>query len=114
MRPGPWLRKRQNAFRVRQPVLAALAVPTADRRHRLFCQHLVAELGISGGSPLRNMRIFDSLPGDIQEQARWRRVLSDLEWDAPPLPGALPRRIAYTDITDAYEKTVSRVLPAVG
>jgi hypothetical protein len=60
------------------------------------------------------MRIFDPLPRDIQEQARWGRVVSDLEWDTPPPPGIIPRAIPYMDIIDAYGKTVPGLLPTVG
>jgi hypothetical protein len=73
------------------PQWAALAVPTPDRRHRLFYQHLLAELAIDSASPLRTMRIFDALPRDIQEQARWGRLLSDSDWGAPPPAAAIPR-----------------------
>jgi len=54
--------------RLRQPVLAVLAIPTPDRRHRLFYQRLLAELAVNAVSPLRTMRTFDPLPRDIQDR----------------------------------------------
>jgi hypothetical protein len=62
------------------PYWAALAVPAPDRRHRLFYQRLLAELGVDNGTYMRTMRIFDPLPDDIQEQARWGRILSAPGW----------------------------------
>jgi TniQ len=85
------------------PHWAALAVPAPDRRHRLFYQRLLAELAVDNGTRLRTMRIFDPLPGDIQEQARWGRIMSDHEWGAPPPPTAVPKMIPFIDITDEYE-----------
>lgn len=85
---------------------AALAVPSPDRRHRLFYQHLLAVLAIDNASPLRTMRIFDPLPRDIQEQARWGRLLSDSDWGAPPRAAAIPQRIPFIDITDDYERSI--------
>jgi hypothetical protein len=93
------------------PHWATRAVPAPDRRHRLFYQHLVTQLDISDGQPPRTMRVFDPLPRDIQEQARWGRLLSDPEWGAPPPPAVIPRKILYIDITDDYEKSISRLLP---
>lgn len=95
------------------PFWAGQAVPRADRRHRLFYEHLAAELGISDGLPLRTMRVFDPLPSDIQAQARWGRVLSDPAWGGPP-PDAVPRRILYYDIADAHEAGPSTRLPVAG
>jgi TniQ len=92
------------------PYWAALAVPAPDRRHRLFYQRLLAELAVDKGTQLRTMRIFDPLPGDIQEQARWGRILSDSEWAAPPAATAVPKTIPFIDITDDYERSVRRFL----
>jgi len=92
------------------PHWAALAVPTPDRRHRLFYQHLIAELAIDNASPLRTMRIFDPVPRDIQEQARWGRLLSDSDWGAPPPAAAVPQMIPFIDITDDYERSIRRFL----
>ena len=39
------------------------------------------------------MRIFEPLPCDIQEQARWGYILSDPEWGAPPTATAVPKMI---------------------
>lgn len=91
------------------PYWAALAVPVPDRQHRLFYERLLAELAIDKTSPLRTMRIFDPLPGDIQEQARWGRLLSDPEWGAPPPAANVPKTIPFIDITDDYEKSIARV-----
>lgn len=84
---------------------AALAVPASDRRHRLFYQRLLTELAV-GGTPLRTMRTFDPLPRDIQEQARWGRILSDPEWGAPPPAVGAAKVIPFFDITDDYERSI--------
>lgn len=84
-----------------------LAVPAPDRRHRLFYQRLLAELSVDSGRPLRTIRDFAPLPGDIQEQARWGRVLSDPEWGTPAPLFATPRRIPFIDITDNYEASAA-------
>jgi TniQ len=81
------------------PYWAALAVPARDRRHRHFYQRLLAELAV-GGAPLRSMRNFDPLPRDIQEQARWGRLLNDPDWGAPPPATATAKAIPFIDITD--------------
>lgn len=81
------------------PYWAVLAVPAPDRSHRLFYQRLLAELAI-GDASLRTMRTFDPLPRDIQEQARWGRLLTDPEWGAPPPAIASAKVIPYIDITD--------------
>ena len=94
------------------PHWAAAAVPVADRRHRLFYQHMVTQFGIDSGRPLRTMRIFDPLPRDIQEQARWGRILSDPDWGAPAAPESVPRTVPFIDITDDYERSIRRVLLA--
>jgi hypothetical protein len=91
------------------PYWAALAIPTPDRRHRLLYQCLLAELAINAVSPLRTMRTFDPLPRDIQEQARWGRILSDPEWGAPPPATAIPHTIPFIDITDDYERSLGRI-----
>ena len=91
------------------PHWTALAVPMPDRRHRLFYQHLLAQLAIENTPPLRTMRIFKPLPGDIQEQARWGRLLNDPEWGAPPPATAIPKTIPFIDITDDYERSIRRL-----
>ena len=88
------------------PYWAALAVPAPDRRHRLFYQRLLAELAV-GGTPSRTMRTFDPLPRDIQEQARWGRLLSDPDWGAPPPAMASVKVIPFIDITDDYERSIA-------
>jgi hypothetical protein len=87
------------------PRWAALAIPAPDRRHRLFYQRLLAELAIDG-TPLRTMRTFDPLPRDIQEQARWGRLLSDPDWGAPPPATATAKVIPFIDITHSYEQSI--------
>ena len=83
------------------PYWAAAAVPTPDRHHRLFYQRLLAELAV-GDAPLRTMRTFDPLPRDIQEQARWGRLLNDPDWGAPPPATGTAKAIPFIDITDNY------------
>ncbi len=68
--------------------------------------HLLAELAIENTSPLRTMRIFKPLPGDIQEQGRLGRLLIDPEWGAAPPATAIPKTIPLTDITDDYERSI--------
>ncbi len=94
------------------PHWAATAIPSADRQHRLFYQHIAIHLGIDDGRPLRTMRVFDPLPRDIQEQARWGRILSDPDWGVPPSPESVPRTVLFIDITDEYERSIRRILPA--
>jgi hypothetical protein len=96
------------------PYWATQAVPAADQRHRLFYEHLATELGVFDKTALRTVRIFDPLPRDIQEQARWGRLLSDSDWDAPPPPGAVPRRVLFHDIAGAHEMRESGGLPSAG
>jgi hypothetical protein len=96
------------------PYWAAQAVPRADRRHRLFYEHLTAELGISDGHPLQTVRAFDPLPADIHAQARWGRVLSDPDWNAPTPPGVDPRWVPNLEITDAIQKSIARYFLAAG
>jgi hypothetical protein len=91
------------------PFWAELAIPTADRRHRLFYQHMLAVLGINSDRPRRTVSIrrFGTLPESIREQAGWGRVLSDPEWGSPiPTHGA-PSKIPFIDITDAYESSAA-------
>lgn len=88
------------------PHWAALAVPAPDRRHLRFYRHLLAEVTFDKASPLRTMKTFDPLPGDIQEQARWGRLLCDPEWGAPPPAMAVPKKIPFIDITDDYERSI--------
>jgi TniQ len=92
------------------PHWAALAIPVPYRRHRFFYQRLLTELGLDDGPPLRTMRIFDPLPRDIQEEARWGRVLSDPGWGTPPPSGAIPKAIPFIDITEDYERSVRSLL----
>jgi hypothetical protein len=92
------------------PYWAALAVPAPDRRHLIFYQRLLTELAIDNGTPARTMRIFDPLPADIQEQARWSRLLSDPEWGAPPPATAVSKKIPFIDISDDYERSGWRFL----
>jgi hypothetical protein len=94
------------------PYWAEVAVPAFSRRHLLFYQRLLAELKLDDEIRLRTMRIFDPLPRDIQEQARWGRLLSDPDWGAPPPVGVAPRRIAFIDITDDYERSLGQFFGA--
>jgi hypothetical protein len=94
------------------PYWSALAVPAAEQRHRLFYQWLVANLDIADDSPLQTMRVFNPLPGDIQEQARWGRILSDPGWDAPLPPGAVPRTIPFHDVADSHGEPLHGLLPS--
>jgi hypothetical protein len=94
------------------PHWAATAIPSADRQHRLFYHHIAAQLGIEDGRPLRTMKVFDPLPRDIQEQARWGRILSDPDWGAQPSMENSPRRVLFFDITDDIEHPVAREAPA--
>jgi hypothetical protein len=92
------------------PHWAALALPAPDRRHRLFYLRLLSELRIDNQTQLRSMRTFDPLPSDIQEQARWGRILSDPEWGAPPSATAVRKTIPFIDITDDYERSMVGLL----
>jgi hypothetical protein len=87
------------------PYWAALAVPTPDRRHKLFYQRLLGELSLSD-TPLTTMRTFDPLPRDIQEQARWGRLLSDPDWGAPPPAAATAKAIPFIDFADNSERSI--------
>jgi hypothetical protein len=94
------------------PYWARLALPSADRRHRLFYEHLLSELAIEDRRLLQTIRNFDPLSGDIQEQARWGRLLSDLEWGLPPPAFVAPLKVPFIDITDTYEMSMRRLLGA--
>jgi hypothetical protein len=94
------------------PYWAELAVPATDRRHLLFYQRLLAELAIDDEPRLRTMRTFDPLPRDIQEQARWGRLLSDPDWGSLPPATTSPKTIPFIDITDEYERSIGRLLCA--
>jgi hypothetical protein len=80
----------------------------------MFYQHVADELNIGDGPPPRTMRIFDPLPGDIQEQARWGRLLSDPDWGAPVPPSTIPRRILYIDIDIDIANDRERSFPGRG
>jgi hypothetical protein len=96
------------------PYWAAQAVPRADRQHRLFYEHLAAELGISDGRPLQTVRAFDPLPADIHAQAEWGRVLSDPDWNTLPPPGADRLWVLNLDITDGHAKCFPGYFLAAG
>lgn len=90
------------------PSWAELAVPSPDRRHRLFYQHLLAVLGATGaGDGVPSIRNFDPLPQAIREQASWGRLLSDPEWGSPIESRDGPRKIPFIDITDANERSAA-------
>ena len=90
------------------PYWAELAVPSPDRRHRLFYQHLPTVLGASGaGGRVPSVRNFDPLPQEKREQASWGRLLSDREWGSPIESREGPRKIPFFDITDAYERSAA-------
>lgn len=90
------------------PHWARLAVPQPGGRHRIFYARLLTELAIEDTGVLKTVRNFAPLPGDIQEQARWGRLLNDPEWGSPPPVSAAPCKIPFIDISDDYEKSVSR------
>lgn len=97
------------------PFWAELAVPAADRRHRLFYQHMLAVLGIDNDWRTRrtaSIRRFGALPEDIREQASWGRLLSDPQWGSPLPSHGTPRKIPFIDITDDYERPAIRVSAA--
>jgi hypothetical protein len=94
------------------PYWARLALPAPDRRHKLFYERLLAELAIEDRGILQTIRNFDPLPGDIQEQARWGRLLSDLEWGLPSPVTVTPLKVPFIDITDNYEMSMRRLLGA--
>jgi hypothetical protein len=95
------------------PYWARRAVPSVSRRHRVFYQRLLTGLGVGDGRQARTVQDFAPLPGDIQEQARWGRLLCDPEWGAPPPAGAIPRQIPFIDITADYENSLRRGLPGL-
>jgi hypothetical protein len=92
------------------PYWALRAVPSATRRHRVFYHRLLTGLGVADGRQTRTVQDFAPLPGDIQEQARWGRLLCDLDWGEPPPAGAIPRHVPFIDMTTDYEKSLSRGL----
>ena len=87
------------------PYWAELAIPSPDRRHRLFYQHLLLAVGDRRGN-VRSIRNFDPLPEEIREQANWARLLSDPEWGSPILSREGLRKIPFIDIAD-YERSVA-------
>jgi hypothetical protein len=52
------------------------------------------------------MRTFDPLPRDIQEQARWGRLLNHLDWGTPPLTTTTAQSVPFIDITDDHEVSI--------
>jgi hypothetical protein len=84
------------------PYWAELAIPSPDRRHRLFYQRLLQAVGDRQGN-VRSIHNFDPLPDAIREQARWARLLSDPEWGSPALSLDASRKIPFIDITADYE-----------
>jgi hypothetical protein len=93
---------------------AELAVPAPDRRHKRFYQRLLTELGVGERRPLRSVRDFAPLPGDIQEQARWGRLLNSLDWGTPAPMADSPRPVPFFDLTDEYDKSVQKLLVTAG
>jgi hypothetical protein len=84
------------------PYWAERAVPTMDKQHRLFYQHILTVLGVDDERMRRtlSMKHFGPLSDDIHEQARWGRLLTDEEYGAPYPAGVEPQRIPYIDIID--------------
>jgi hypothetical protein len=84
------------------PYWAERAVPTLDKQHKLFYQHILAELGLDDERTSRtlSMKHFGPLADDIHDQAKWGRLLTDEDFGAPYPAGVGPRRIPYIDITD--------------
>lgn len=90
------------------PYWAELAVPSPDRRHRLFYQHLLTVLGASSaGGRVPSIRQLQSSPQEIREQASWGRLLSDPEWGSPTERREGPRKIPFIDITGDYERSAA-------
>jgi hypothetical protein len=91
------------------PYWAGLAVPVADRRHRLFYRHMLAVLGVDDDRTRRtaSIRRFGTLPGDIREQAGWGRLLSDPEWGSPIPTHGTPSKIPFIDITDGDQRSAA-------
>jgi hypothetical protein len=85
-----------------RPYWAERAVPTLDKQHKLFYQHILTVLGLDDERISRtlSMRHFGSLADDIHDQAKWSRLLTDEGFGAPYPVGVGPRRIPYVDITD--------------
>ena len=89
------------------PYWAELAVPSPDRRHRLFYQHLLSVLAVRDGrGDIPSIRNFDPLPDAIREQASWGRLLSEPEWGSPISSREGPRRVPFIDITGDYGRSV--------
>jgi len=88
------------------PYWAKLAIPSADRRHRLFYEHLLIAVG-DRGRDVPSIRNFDPLPEAIREQASWGRLLSDPEWGSPILSRQGTRKIPYIDISVEHERSVA-------
>lgn len=84
------------------PYWAELAIPSPDRRHRLFYHHLLLAIGDRHGD-IRSIRNFDPLPEAIRKQASWARLLNDPEWGTPIPSRQDPRKIPFIDITDGNE-----------
>jgi hypothetical protein len=80
------------------PYWAELAIPSPDRRHRLFYHHLLVAVGDRPGD-VPSIRNFDPLPDAIREQASWGRLLSDPEWGSPILSSERGCQISFIDIT---------------
>jgi len=90
------------------PYWAELAVPSPDRRHRLFYQHLLTVLGSSRAvGRMPSVRNFDPLPQEVREQASWGRLLSAPDWGSPIESRDGPREIPFIDITDDYERSAA-------
>ena len=84
------------------PYWAERAVPTLDKQHKLFYQHILTVLGLDDERtrPGLSMRDFGPLADEIHDQARWGRILTDEDYGAPYPDGVGPRRIPYIDIMD--------------
>ena len=87
------------------PYWAKVAVPSPDRRHRLFYQHLLTILGTSSAEGhVPSIRNFAPLPDAIREQASWGRLMSDPEWGSLISSPGRPRKIPFIDITDGHNR----------
>lgn len=84
------------------PYWAERAVPTLDKQHKLFYQHILTVLGLDDERtrPGLSMTDFGPLADEIHDQARWGRILTNEDYGAPYPDGVGPRRIPYIDITD--------------
>jgi hypothetical protein len=89
------------------PYWAELAIPTPERTHRRFYQHLLAVLSLNDEDDIPSIRNFDPLPDAIREQASRGRLLSDPGWDSPIASDENPRMIPFIDITDDRERSVA-------